>query len=483
MKNNTQFWEAIEKNKLDDLKKLINEVGVDARDETGNTALMHASWSGHIETTKFLIEKGANVNAANQDRKTALMHASGNGHIETTKFLIEKGANVDASDVNGKTALIEVCMNGNRKMIETLIDNGADVNKFAPSSFTPLMYAIRGGHDEIAQFLIDKGANVDVTLMHSIRAVAADAKITQALIEKGANVDVTDENGNTALMLAIMGGRDEITQVLIKKGANINATNENSNTALMLAIMHGRDEITQVLIEKGAGESASVDAVNKYGDDALTLANRYNKVQVFNELLNLGANSKNFKLNEAEKVNRDFNLLKEYKKSILNGKTLAPSNNCINRIKLKALNFIQDHEMEEIKKNPKQLEKIKNSGYYTLLQLQENEAPENSNGWLKAIFKNTQEFKDFYEKVKLFSVSSKNEQQDRVFSTPELKNKILESLLGENLKRDLQNLGKDSTSKFIEKIVDIVSKTIKPSASPSTPSIQNSPERGGEGSR
>ena len=129
------------------------------------------------------------------------------------------------------------------------------------------------------------------------------------------------------------------------------------------------------------------------------------------------------------------------------------------------------------------MEKIKNSGYYTLLQLQENEAPENSDGWLKAIFKNTQEFKDFYEKVKLLSVSSKNEQPDRVFSIPELKNKILESLLGENLKRDLQNLGKDSTLKFIEKIVDIVSKTIKPSASPSTPSIQNSPERGGEGSR
>jgi ankyrin repeat protein len=450
MKNNTQFWKAIEKNELGDLEKLINEGEiVDARDETGNTALMHASWSGHIETTEFLIKKGANVNAANQDRETALIFASRNGHIETTEFLIKKGANVDASDVNGKTALIEACMNGNRKMIETLIENGANVNKFALSSFTPLMYAIRGGHNEIAQFLIDKGANVDVALMHAIRARTTDDKITQFLIEEGANIDATDENGNTALMLAIM---------------------------------HGRDKITQVLIEKGAGASASVDAVNKDGDDALTLAHKHNKVQVFNDLFNLGANSKNSKLinyeNKAGEVNkRDFNLLKKYKKSILDGETLAPSNKCINGIKLKALNFIQDHKMEEIKRNPKQLEKIKNSGYYTLLQLQENEAPENSNGWLKAIFKNTQEFKDFYEKVKLFSVSSKNEQQDRVFSTPELKNKILESLLGENLKRDLQNLGENSTLKFIEKISKIASATVNRSESPSASASPTSSDR------
>ena len=58
-----------------DIARLLVEKGadVDARDDTGVTALMNAAWDQRLELVEFLIEKGADVNARDQDGKTALM--------------------------------------------------------------------------------------------------------------------------------------------------------------------------------------------------------------------------------------------------------------------------------------------------------------------------------------------------------------------------------------------------------------------------
>ncbi len=54
------------------------------------------------EIVQELIERGADINAMNNSGITALMSASFNGHIEVVKELIKRGADVNAR----KTALI-----------------------------------------------------------------------------------------------------------------------------------------------------------------------------------------------------------------------------------------------------------------------------------------------------------------------------------------------------------------------------------------
>ena len=78
---------------------------IDATEDDGETALMKACSSGHIEAVKLLIKHGANVNCRDDDKMTPLMFAADEGHTEIVKVLIAAGADVNAKDEDGDTAL------------------------------------------------------------------------------------------------------------------------------------------------------------------------------------------------------------------------------------------------------------------------------------------------------------------------------------------------------------------------------------------
>ena len=75
----------------------------------GWTALIVASWTGHLEGVRALLEAGADVAQAMLDGWTALMSASNKGHAECVRALLEAGADVLQLRNDGTCVLDFVC--------------------------------------------------------------------------------------------------------------------------------------------------------------------------------------------------------------------------------------------------------------------------------------------------------------------------------------------------------------------------------------
>jgi hypothetical protein len=101
-------------------------VDVNTKDEEdGDTALIMASYKGHLEIVKYLVEIGADVNAKNDEGDTALMGAIYNDRLEIVKYLVEHGADVNAKTENGVTVLMSATYNNNSEMVKFLVEHGA----------------------------------------------------------------------------------------------------------------------------------------------------------------------------------------------------------------------------------------------------------------------------------------------------------------------------------------------------------------------
>ena len=96
--------------------------------------LYRAAEQGDIDTVKYLIDKGADVNQRGGggvlNDSNALSAACSKGDIAIVKLLLERGAIVDAASGNmGWTPLSSAAWQGHTDIVNLLLDRGADINK------------------------------------------------------------------------------------------------------------------------------------------------------------------------------------------------------------------------------------------------------------------------------------------------------------------------------------------------------------------
>eukprot|EP01104_Vermistella_antarctica_P010095 TRINITY_DN2665_c0_g2_i1.p2 TRINITY_DN2665_c0_g2~~TRINITY_DN2665_c0_g2_i1.p2 ORF type:complete len:129 (+),score=36.27 TRINITY_DN2665_c0_g2_i1:26-388(+) len=93
--------------------------GVDARSDSGWTALMWAANSGHAEAVALLLELGADVNATKNDGGSPLLIAAFSGHTAVVRLLLTAGADKEIRK-DGKTARDFASEKGHTETAEAL---------------------------------------------------------------------------------------------------------------------------------------------------------------------------------------------------------------------------------------------------------------------------------------------------------------------------------------------------------------------------
>ncbi len=280
---------AVIKNKIEVLTKL-GEHGANVNQVHTNeiTMLMHAARRGHTKIVRYLLQKGADINAKDNRGSTALMHSK---DIEITKELIKHGAELEVVDRYGKNALIMAVERHKFELVKLLILSGASVDSNRDNN-TPLTYALSKGYKEIFLYLLDKGANIDaklkrgyqgsITVLHKASRMGKIVYV-EALLKKGAKVNASIEDGTgdwagyNALLFAAYRGNINIVKLLINNGANVNSKNSSGQTPLIIASSLGHREVVQYLLEK----NATINIRDRNGKTAL----RYTKTNSIKTLL------------------------------------------------------------------------------------------------------------------------------------------------------------------------------------------------------
>ena len=271
------------------------------KDQDRNTALHIAARYGHIKAGTILRKAlgAANCESRNMTGRTPLAEAARFRQIKFVEWLLHEGAQLESTIGKGRSALQEASLRGYRDIVEMLLSAGAEVNEKGDFLGNSLESACAYGNIATVKMLLNAGANVNAqndqgrTALH----LAVDSyphaqrhMIVQIIIDAGADVNAHSGEHGTVLQAAAVESETSSgdLQILIDAGANVNAQSDRFCTALQAAVSgYGdRSELVQLLLDAGAD-------VNCQGGElgnALQAAAHRPAIKALKMLLEAGAN-------------------------------------------------------------------------------------------------------------------------------------------------------------------------------------------------
>ncbi|CAL8132384.1 unnamed protein product [Orchesella dallaii] len=282
---NSMLHVAAQAGNLDAVKFLVGELGLDTNAKNGKGLTpLHASLFGGAENRfmiwDYLVEHGADETLVPFDVTFFLHEAIQRKDLDSAKWCIEKGADVNARNKNGYTSLHQVLAkliyNGEDQleMTKLLLKHGAEVNAVNRLGETPLSFALNRPAPpnlKIVAALVCKGAlnSVPMATLCLKRIVSESGvgglslnpveyvKLAESCVQKGGIISYTDQEGNTMLHFAASSGCAQGIKYLMSKnkdgfGLDVNASNKEGNTPLHSALVkHDDDEVVNLLVDFG----------------------------------------------------------------------------------------------------------------------------------------------------------------------------------------------------------------------------------------
>lgn len=151
-----------------------------------------------------------------------------------------------------ETAFLENVATGKTEIVALFLDTNININITNQEKNTALMLASKNNHKNIVKLLINKGC--DISLRNNQGYLALDLAtddIARFIVEflTKDNQQVLDE----AIVSIAYRGNKELMQILLNKGANVSAKDARGNTALKMAIYKCNMPLVEFILDKIGG--------------------------------------------------------------------------------------------------------------------------------------------------------------------------------------------------------------------------------------
>ncbi|KAJ5281960.1 ankyrin [Penicillium angulare] len=220
------------------------------------SALHHASRHGLKRAVCELLDSGTyDVNELTEMGSTPVIHAAAAGHVQTTRTLLDHGANPRLRNWYGD-ALHCAIQSDKTETVRELIRWGVDPNTIQNDKQTYLGCAVDGDCAGAFAVLVELGA--DIKLQSAIghdshifftAALWGCGKIVVLMLERGwADIEMRNPRGQTALHFAVLSEDPTTVRMIMKAGANIDEMDNAGHTALDYAEVAKNKTILRLLL-------------------------------------------------------------------------------------------------------------------------------------------------------------------------------------------------------------------------------------------
>ncbi|WP_167596221.1 ankyrin repeat domain-containing protein [Leeuwenhoekiella sp. ZYFB001] len=262
----------------DIVEHLLNEgSSVTKLDSHGYTPLAFAANAGQTNPELFEAFEKYGINLLEEKNDSGanllLLAAPSLSNEAELDYFLEKGFELGSKDDIGNGIFNYTAKKGNAEFLDLLIKKGVDYKSLNAAGGNAFLFAVQGGRVysnplSVYEYLRDLGIEPNVvtkegyTPLHRLAYSNTDPAIFEFFLAAGADVNQKDADGNTPFLNAVYRNELAMVKLLSKDVKDFNIANNNGETALMLAVQRNSPEVVKFLLDKGGNAFAKAENGN-----------------------------------------------------------------------------------------------------------------------------------------------------------------------------------------------------------------------------
>ena len=284
-------------------------ISLDYTNMLGSNALLLLSGATIKDTSifQYFIDKKMSLDIADKDGNNLFFYAAKGGNIKTMKFWRQKAVAYNAINHKGENAVLFASQGMKRQALRLDVfkylseELDIEVDQVSWEGKTPLHLSARRGNPELFNFFISKGVSANQIDTNGnialINAAAGSKENLEKILAHSNNSLHQNQQGKSAIMIAIEKGKKENFDFLLSKGVDLNIKDVFGNDLMYYVFkFHNskKKEVTQHFLNQLSSAGLNGKKMYENGNTLAHIAIEKHSIFLLKKAIEMGTNI-NFK--------------------------------------------------------------------------------------------------------------------------------------------------------------------------------------------